>query len=203
MFNSHQSNQHQLRQWMGYTDVLASSLLVLMLVTVVSSLNNAANQKPPLIKLTEAQSFRFKTGSYSLSPDFKKRLDNITATIAQDIRKYHIDTIEVIGHTDGQPSPGMSNLDLKLQNQFEDNGNIINGFTTGSNVDLGLLRALSVAAYLRQKLKSRDLMMPSIVAYSASSLIGLSGQYRPADSAPRSERRRIEIRFTRNQASNE
>ena len=199
MRNSHQSDQQQLRQWMGYTDVLASSLLVLMLVTIVSSLNNAVNQKPPLIKLTEAQSFRFETGSYSLTPDFKNRMDKITTAIAHDIKKYHIDTVEVIGHTDGQPSPGMSNLDMKLQNQFEDSGDIINGFTTGSNVDLGLLRALSVAAYLRQKLKNNDLKMPSILAYSASSLIDLSGNYRPADSAPRSERRRIEIRFTRNQ----
>ena len=199
MRNSHQSDQQQLRQWMGYTDVLASSLLVLMLVTIVSSLNNAVNQKPPLIKLTEAQSFRFETGSYTLTPDFKNRMDKITTAIAHDIKKYHIDTVEVIGHTDGQPSPGMSNLDMKLQNQFEDSGDIINGFTTGSNVDLGLLRALSVAAYLRQKLKNNDLKMPSILAYSASSLIDLSGNYRPADSAPRSERRRIEIRFTRNQ----
>lgn len=199
MRNSHQSDQQQLRQWMGYTDVLASSLLVLMLVTIVSSLNNAVNQKPPLIKLTEAQSFRFETGSYTLTPDFKNRMDKITTAIAHDIKKYHIDTVEVIGHTDGQPSPGMSNLDMKLQNQFEVSGDIINGFTTGSNVDLGLLRALSVAAYLRQKLKNNDLKMPSILAYSASSLIDLSGKYRPADSAPRSERRRIEIRFTRNQ----
>ena len=199
MRNSHQSDQQQLRQWMGYTDVLASSLLVLMLVTIVSSLNNAVNQKPPLIKLTEAQSFRFETGSYTLTPDFKIRMDKITTAIAHDIKKYHIDTVEVIGHTDGQPSPGMSNLDMKLQNQFEVSGDIINGFTTGSNVDLGLLRALSVAAYLRQKLKNNDLKMPSILAYSASSLIDLSGKYRPADSAPRSERRRIEIRFTRNQ----
>tara|TARA_Y100001933_G_scaffold254641_1_gene296504 strand:+ start:1097 stop:1699 length:603 start_codon:yes stop_codon:yes gene_type:complete len=199
MRNSHQSDQQQLRQWMGYTDVLASSLLVLMLVTIVSSLNNAVNQKPPLIKLTEAQFFRFETGSYTLTPDFKNRMDKITTAIAHDIKKYHIDTVEVIGHTDGQPSPGMSNLDMKLQNQFEVSGDIINGFTTGSNVDLGLLRALSVAAYLRQKLKNNDLKMPSILAYSASSLIDLSGKYRPADSAPRSERRRIEIRFTRNQ----
>ena len=199
MRNSHQSDQQQLRQWMGYTDVLASSLLVLMLVTIVSSLNNAVNQKPPLIKLTEAQSFRFETGSYTLTPNFKNRMDKITTAIAHDIKKYHIDTVEVIGHTDGQPSPGMSNLDMKLQNQFEVSGDIINGFTTGSNVDLGLLRALSVAAYLRQKLKNNDLKMPSILAYSASSLIDLSGKYRPADSAPRSERRRIEIRFTRNQ----
>ena len=199
MVKSNQSNEHQLRQWMGYTDVLASSFLILMLVTVVSSLNNAANQKPPLIKLTEAQSFRFDTGSYKLSPEFKNRLSKVTTNMVNDIVKYRIDTIEVIGHTDGQPSPGISNLDIKLLNEFENSGEIINGLQTGSNVDLGLLRALSVAAFLREKLKHKDVIMPSILAYSASSLINLSGQYQPADPSPQSQRRRIEIRFTRNQ----
>ena len=199
MGKSNQSNEHQLRQWMGYTDVLASSFLILMLVTVVSSLNNAANQKPPLIKLTEAQSFRFDTGSYKLSPEFKNRLSKVTTNMVNDIVKYRIDTIEVIGHTDGQPSPGISNLDIKLLNEFENSGEIINGLQTGSNVDLGLLRALSVAAFLREKLKHKDVIMPSILAYSASSLINLSGQYQPADPSPQSQRRRIEIRFTRNQ----
>lgn len=199
MVKSNQTNEHQLRQWMGYTDILASSFLILMLVTVVSSLNNATNQKPPLIKLTEAQSFRFDTGSYKLSPEFKNRLNRVTTNMVSDITKYRIDTIEVIGHTDGQPSPGISNLDMKLQGQFEKNGELIDGFLTGSNVDLGLLRALSVAAFLRDKLKYEDVAMPSILAYSASSLIDLSGKYQPADPSPQSQRRRIEIRFTRNQ----
>ena len=199
MVKSNQSNEQQLRQWMGYTDILASSFLILMLVTVVSSLNNATNQKPPLIKLTEAQSFRFDTGSYKLSPEFKNRLNRVTTNMVDDITKYRIDTIEVIGHTDGQPSPGISNLDIKLQKQFEDDGELIDGLLTGSNVDLGLLRALSVAAFLRKKLRQKDVVMPSILAYSASSLIDSSGKYQPADPAPQSQRRRIEIRFTRNQ----
>ena len=199
MVKSNQSNEQQLRQWMGYTDILASSFLIVMLVTVVSSLNNATNQKPPLIKLTEAQSFRFDTGSYKLSPEFKNRLNRVTTNMVDDIIKYRIDTIEVIGHTDGQPSPGISNLDIKLQKQFEDDGELIDGLLTGSNVDLGLLRALSVAAFLRKKLRQKDVVMPSILAYSASSLIDSSGKYKPADPAPQSQRRRIEIRFTRNQ----
>ena len=199
MVKSNQSSEQQLRQWMGYTDILASSFLILMLVTVVSSLNNATNQKPPLIKLTEAQSFRFETGSYKLSQEFKDRLNRVTTNMVSDITKYRIDTIEVIGHTDGQPSPGISNLDITLQNQFEKGGELIDGLLTGSNVDLGLLRALSVAAFLREKLKHKEVVMPTILAYSASSLIDASGKYQPADPSPQSQRRRIEIRFTRNQ----
>ena len=57
--------------WLGYTDVFASTLLILILVTVLSALNNANNQKPPLITLTETQSFRFGTGSHRLSDKFK------------------------------------------------------------------------------------------------------------------------------------
>ncbi|QNJ06514.1 OmpA-like domain-containing protein [Synechococcus sp. MEDNS5] len=199
MVKSNQSSEQQLRQWMGYTDILASSFLILMLVTVVSSLNNATNQKPPLIKLTEAQSFKFETGSYKLSQEFKNRLNRVTTNMVSDITKYRIDTIEVIGHTDGQPSPGISNLDIKLQNQFENGGELIDGLLTGSNVDLGLLRALSVAAFLREKLKHKEVVMPTILAYSASSLIDSNGKYQPADPSPQSQRRRIEIRFTRNQ----
>lgn len=199
MVKSNQSSEQQLRQWMGYTDILASSFLILMLVTVVSSLNNATNQKPPLIKLTEAESFRFETGSYKLSQEFKNRLNRVTTNMISDITKYRIDTIEVIGHTDGQPSPGISNLDIKLQNQFENGGELIDGLLTGSNVDLGLLRALSVAAFLREKLKHKEVVMPTILAYSASSLIDSNGKYQPADPSPQSQRRRIEIRFTRNQ----
>ena len=199
MVKSNQSSEQQLRQWMGYTDILASSFLILMLVTVVSSLNNATNQKPPLIKLTEAESFRFETGSYNLSQEFKNRLNRVTTNMVSDITKYRIDTIEVIGHTDGQPSPGISNLDIKLQNQFEKGGELIDGLLTGSNVDLGLLRALSVAAFLREKLKHKEVVMPTILAYSASSLIDSNGKYQPADPSPQSQRRRIEIRFTRNQ----
>ena len=199
MVKSNQSSEQQLRQWMGYTDILASSFLILMLVTVVSSLNNATNQKPPLIKLTEAQSFRFETGSYKLSQEFKNRLNRVTTNMVSDITKYRIDTIEVIGHTDGQPSPGISNLDIKLQNQFEKGGELIDGLLTGSNVDLGLLRALSVTAFLRGKLKHKEVVMPTILAYSASSLIDSNGKYQPADPSPQSQRRRIEIRFTRNQ----
>ena len=104
--------------------------------------------------------------------------------MVNDIVKYRIDTIEVIGHTDGQPSPGISNLDIKLLNEFENSGEIINGLNTGSNVDLGLLRALSVAAFLREKLKTK---MCNAFNFYSSSLIDLSGQYQPADPSPQSK----------------
>lgn len=197
MKNSHRS-QDQLRQWMGYTDVLASSFLILVLVTVVSSLNNANNQKPPLINLTEAKSFSFVTGSYSLSDEFKRRLDGLMAQISENVDKYRIDTIEVIGHTDGQPSSGFSNLDERLQ-EASGSRESASSLSIGSNADLGLMRALSVASYVKAGLKGKVIQMPAIIPYSASSLIDLKGQFRPASLRSDDKRRRIEIRFTRSQ----
>ena len=184
--------------WLGYTDVFASTLLILILVTVLSALNNANNQKPPLITLTETQSFRFGTGSHSLSDKFKSELKKKMNEITEDIVKYNIDTIEVIGHTDGQPSPGISNLDHKLLkfNNSTDETNLTD-FKAGSNIDLGLLRALSVARFLNDELSKSSIDVPYITPYSAGSLIASDGSFKPAINAPNSKRRRIEIRFTR------
>ena len=191
-------SQDQARQWMGYTDVLASSFLILVLVTVVASLNNANNQKPPLIKLTEAKSFSFETGSYKLSSDFKKRLDGLMIQISDNVDKYRIDTIEVIGHTDGQPSSGFSNLDERLQ-EVSGLSESASSLSIGSNADLGLMRALAVASYVQAGLKASVVKMPAIIPYSASSLVDLKGQFRPASLRSDDKRRSIEIRFTRSQ----
>ena len=187
--------------WIGYTDIFASSLLILILVTVVSAINNANNQKPPLITLTETQSFRFDTGSHKLSDKFKYELKRKLDKITEDIVKYNIDTIEVIGHTDGQPSPGGSNLDFELirNNDTIDSFNSTN-FQAGSNMDLGLLRALAVASFLKNQLSNRSVDVPYITPYSAGSLIDIDGGFNPAINLSDSKRRRIEIRFTRSQS---
>ena len=187
--------------WIGYTDIFASSLLILILVTVVSAINNANNQKPPLITLTETQSFRFDTGSHNLSDKFKYELKRKLDKITEDIVKYNIDTIEVIGHTDGQPSPGGSNLDFEL---IQNNDTIASfnstNFQAGSNMDLGLLRALAVASFLKKQLSNRSVDVPYITPYSAGSLIDIEARFNPAINLSDSKRRRIEIRFTRSQS---
>lgn len=187
--------------WIGYTDIFASSLLILILITVVSAINNANNQKPPLITLTETQSFRFDTGSHNLSEQFKQELERKLDKITEDILKYNIDTIEVIGHTDGQPSPGGSNLDFEL---IQNNDTIASfnstNFQAGSNMDLGLLRALAVASFLKKQLSNRSVDVPYITPYSAGSLIDIEGRFNPAINLSDSKRRRIEIRFTRSQS---
>lgn len=178
--------------WIGYTDLLSNSLLVLLLTITIAALARANNEKPPLLRLTEKESFRFGTGSYALNQEFKAALDSKLPWIEDQITKYRIDSVEVIGHTDGQPSPGNSNLDLLLPKAGQSTA--LHGYQTGSNTDLGLLRALAVSNYLRGKLQAKGLI---IRPYSAGSLIAGDGAYAPADSKDRADRRRIELRFTR------
>lgn len=189
-------NETDSTYWIGYTDLLSNSLLILLLTVVIAAFAKASNEKPPLLRLTEQESFRFGTGSYSLSNAFRKRLDQRIPEIRETISKYRIDSVEVIGHTDGQPSPGMSNLDLLLPNANQ--SSLVLGYQVGSNTDLGLLRAVAVANYLRLKLDPKGKLGLIIRPYSAGSLIASDGRYAPADTRDRAERRRIEVRFTRN-----
>src|SRR5260370_19146993 len=62
------------------------------------------HQWPPIISLTEADGNFFERGSAELSPEFRAKLMNSTpAYIAALIKKYDVDVIEVVGHTDEQP----------------------------------------------------------------------------------------------------
>jgi len=185
--------------WIGYTDLLSNSLLILLLTVAVTAVARATNEKPPLLRLTEEESFRFESGSYTLSTEFLTSLDRRIPEIRETIDKYRIDSIEVIGHTDGQPSPGMSNLDVLLPRSTKVPA--LRGYLPGSNIDLGLLRAVSVANYLRTKLDPAGNRRLDIRPYSAGSLIGNDGDYSPADTQNRPDRRRIEVRFTRKEQS--
>lgn len=183
--------------WIGYTDLLSNSLLILLLTVAVTSIARSTNQKPPLLRLTEQEAFRFDTGSYLLSSSFKRRLDQRIPEIRKTIERYRIDSVEVIGHTDGQPSPGRSNLDLLLPNASR--SPVLTGYKPGSNTDLGLLRALAVANHLRLRLDPSGQRRLVIRSYSASSLIASDGRYLPSDGRDHAERRRIEVRFTRSE----
>jgi flagellar motor protein MotB len=195
MPNSRRRPQPETNVWIGYTDLLSNSLLILLITIVITALARASNEKPPLLRLTEQESFRFPTGSYTLSPGFRAALNRRLPEIRDTINRYRIDSVEVIGHTDGQPSPGASNLDLLLPGSGQ--GDALRGYAVGSNTDLGLLRALAVAKYLKARLQPEVRTNLVIRAYSAGSLIDGSGRFAPADTQDRADRRRIELRFTR------
>jgi outer membrane protein OmpA-like peptidoglycan-associated protein len=185
--------------WIGYTDLLSNSLLVLLLTIAVAALARANNEKPPFLPLTEKESFRFGTGSYQLTPQFKAALNSKLPWIQEQIKKYRIDIVEVVGHTDGQPSPGSSNLDLLLPKAASSPN--LKGYQSGSNTDLGLLRALAVSNYLKAQLAAQGIENVTVRPYSAGSLIATDGKYSPADTKDRADRRRIELRFTREEKS--
>jgi outer membrane protein OmpA-like peptidoglycan-associated protein len=183
--------------WLAYTDLLSSALMIVTLALVVSALAKFVNQKPPIIRLSDEANFRFSTGSYSLSPKFRDQLTNYKLPeIEKTIRCYGIDTIEVIGHTDTAANSGSSNLD-----RFNDNKKLIMSgkALSGSNADLGLLRALSVERFLKSSL---DPVFPKInyFSYSASSYVTpTSGS--GSSKVNQQSKRRIEIRFTRSDQS--
>lgn len=195
MRRSRRTSGTDVSYWTGYTDLLSNSLLILVLAVTLTALDRARNEKPPLVPLTEKDSFRFTTGSYTLSPEFVAALNKRIPDINDTITKYDIDVVEIIGHTDGQPSPGLSNLDLLLPSANRSTSP--KGYLAGSNTDLGLLRAIAVASYLRTKLDPDGKRKLIIRPYSAGSLISSDGRYAPADTADRADRRRIEVRFTR------
>jgi outer membrane protein OmpA-like peptidoglycan-associated protein len=192
------ARESETNYWVGYTDLLSNSLLVLLLTISIAALARANNEKPPLLRLTEKESFRFGTGSYTLNKQFKAALDSRLPWIKEQITKYRIDSVEVIGHTDGQPSPGSSNLDLLLPKAGRSTN--LQGYNSGSNTDLGLLRALAVSHYLKSKLAASGIEDVTVRPYSAGSLIATDGSYTPADTKDRADRRRIELRFTRQEA---
>jgi outer membrane protein OmpA-like peptidoglycan-associated protein len=179
--------------WLAYTDLLSSTLMIVTLALVVSALAKFVNQKPPIIRLSDEADFRFATGSYSLTPQFKDQLTNDKLPeIERTIRCYGIDTVEVIGHTDFAPNSGSSNLD-----SFQGNKNLIlsGKALSGSNADLGLLRALSVERFLESRLRTS---FPKVEYYSYSASSYVDPAIATVTSTPNQQsKRRIEIRFTR------
>ena len=153
------------------------------------------HQWPPIITLSEAAGYHFKSGSAELSPEFRSALITTTPEeILQKIKEYDVDVIEVVGHTDEQPigSVRTSNLDRDLQNVLRF-GSGMETITPADNAGLGLARAVSVITVLRQSaLLSHYKMLPLSGAQLVNTDETLAVTANPID-VP--ERRRIEIRL--------
>ncbi len=177
------------------TDLLTNTLLVFSLFIAVTTLVRAMNSKPPVINLGDSQNYRFSTGSYTLTEGFKQSLrKHALPLIERTVQCYGIDTIELIGHTDGTPAGGTSNLDRSLSSAK--GVKTLIGYTAGSNADLGLLRDLSVKNEL-ESLLSNQKDRVSYRVLSGANLIGKDGTLSPARNANDLSRRRIEIRIFR------
>lgn len=115
-----------------------------------TGLGPSGHQWPPIISLSEAGGYSFKIGSAELSTWFHDQLVNKTiGEILENIKKYDVDVIEVVGHTDEQPIGNRpSNLDhdlLSVLNSTSGVGKLI----PADNAGLGLARAVSVVSVLR------------------------------------------------------
>lgn len=163
-------------------------------------------KKPFAIPLKETSGFKFESGKTDLSLEFKNNFrKEILPEISKYFEQYEVNLIEVIGHTDGQHlSQGrLSNLDNRLPEFDLDNASQaeVMSLTSGSNADLGLVRALAVAQFISKELKSTQyasLRGVKCRAYSAAQLI--SPKTNLVEGAPVMEdrnRRRIELRFTK------
>jgi outer membrane protein OmpA-like peptidoglycan-associated protein len=187
--------------WLAYTDLLSSTLMILTVAIVISALARFASQKPPIIRLSDAADYRFETGSYTISPQFKRQLiTHQLPEMEKVIRCYGIDTIEIIGHTDSRPNSGAGNLDSFANDKDKI---LAKGVMSGSNADLGLLRAISVEGLLKRHLQTKYKEL-NFHSYSASSFVKPENSNKPTHGktgGDQQAKRRIEVRFTRSEVA--
>ena len=153
------------------------------------------HQWPPIIRMSEADGYYFKTRSAELSPNFRVALMTETpAEILQYIKKYDVDVIEVVGHTDERPigARQFSNLDRDLTSVLQNTEDVAN-LAPADNAGLGLARAVSVVSVLRQSpLLAGYKMIPLSGAQlvNTDETLALEGSMQDVQ-----QRRRIEIRL--------
>jgi flagellar motor protein MotB len=161
-----------------------------------SKTGSGGHQWPPIITMSEAGGYYFESGSAELSPSFRQTLLTDTPLKILDyIRKYDVDVIEVVGHTDERPigfRPSSSNLDRDLTAVLKNN-TAVASLVPADNAGLGLARAVSVVSVLRQS----PLLAPyKLIPLSGAQLVNtdetLALEGSPGDIQ---ERRRIEIRL--------
>jgi flagellar motor protein MotB len=193
--------------WLTFSDLLGNSFFILLLTLALTLGFVARNRKPPIIQMSEAEKFRFPSGAYTPDKNFQERyVKTILPKIKDILTEYpQVDTLEIIGHTDGQPNGDYtSNLDLQKY-LFSDNKTlkISEKFKAGSNVDLGMLRALSVMSLTKNVINSNckqnkeSYCRPIIYRiYSAGSFIDSNNRINYVFDEQNASRRRIEIRFT-------
>lgn len=172
-------------------------------------LKRQLHDKPPIIQISEQkEQYRFESGSSEMGPEFVDSLrKNEFARLSDEIiarqqeGRVKVDTLEIIGHTDGAAVSRAGNLDQKLPDLLAGGDVDMSAFSPGSNNDLGLLRALSVRRQWQSYIATRPgqaiLKSINVRCYSAGQTVPPSPQgtndYRSSNSAAR----RIEMRLTR------
>ena len=155
----------------------------------------SGHQWPPIIRMSEADGYFFKSGSAELSATFHDALIAETpGEILKYIRKYDVDVIEVVGHTDERPVGvrQSSNLDRDLLSVLKNTAGVAS-LTPADNAGLGLARAVAVVSVLRQ---SPLLAGYKLIPLSGAQLVNIDETLAIAGSpGDIQQRRRIEIRL--------
>ncbi len=198
---SRRTQQHhqdeELNIFQVFTDLMSNAFMIISFLLLISLLQSISVAKKlesskPIIIDEKAGNFKFPSGSAELTPDLLKYIvTKIVPQIKTATKRDNIDFIQVIGHTDLTGVSNASNLDDKLISAANSGKNITT-LTAGSNVDLGLMRAVAVIKFL----KTKSLDKVKFRAYSAGQLYPPekpdgSINLKASDDA----RRRIEIRF--------
>lgn len=211
---------HKSNIWIAFTDLMSNAFLILSLLLILLLLRSQFQSKelqdlktkiqeltpedaPPILIIPTTGRYQFNVGSAELPDPLKEYIQSeLIPTIEVNYKTYKIDAVEIIGHTDGQPVSGqVSNLDLSLEP-------VLAGvlpqqqLIAGSNVDLGLMRSMSVVQAIRSHQTANPwLNSLQFRAYSAGQMMlpdgSLSGLDEPPNRGNQPQRRRIEIRFTR------
>jgi flagellar motor protein MotB len=148
---------------------------------------------PPIIKLSEAGGYFFKTGRAELEAEFERQLRvAIVPRLLEIARQYGVDVIEVVGHTDEQPMGGQgTNLDRDLAAVLRGSAPV-GALRPGDNAGLGLARAVAVVSIL---LRDERLSGLRLLPLSGAQLIQTDERLSQGTmSGDVKERRRIEIR---------
>lgn len=162
--------------------------------------NPAGHRWPPIINLSDAKGYRFKSGSAELSPEFRQSLrEDVPGKILALMKEFDVDVIEVVGHTDEQPiGVRQSNLDRELTAVLRNNADV-SRLIPADNAGLGLSRAVAVASVL---LTDSSLALYKVIPLSGAQLIR-NDETLATDNIPANdrERRRIEIRLRKSMPS--
>lgn len=180
-------------------DVLMNALatILLLLVAYVYVTRGAG---PPIIILSEDNPvYRFASGSAEITEGFKQEfVREYLPQLERYTKHYRTNVVEVVGHTDAQPvGASTSNLDALLIPAYHQ-GRAAE-LRPGSNVDLGLMRALAVVEMMRE-LQAEGYLSGIEFFHPISSGQLLLADRQPAtvdEARPDISRRRIEIRILR------
>lgn len=172
-------------------------LAAMFLIAIfISSKSQVKTDSPPIVTLSENDPrYKFKSGSARVTRSFLFGFNkDIIPKLQQLSREYNCDTIEVIGHTDSRPlSIANSSMDIVQER--------MRTVQAGSNLDLGMMRALSVLKLIEKARVERRLpKINYVLPYSAGQFILRNqhiswGASRQGDAS----RRRIEIRLRRSE----